>query len=391
MNSLHRALELRDQIIADRRYLHEHAELGFDLPETTAYVKEKLAEMGIEAKEIIKGGVSALIGGGDKGGKTFLLRADMDALPIPEESDLPFAASNGNSHSCGHDAHTAMLLGAARILKERETELKGGVTLMFQPAEELLSGAGAMIAAGVLKDPKADCAMMLHISSVAPKGIGVKTGPRFASSDNFKITVKGKGTHGAMPEKGVDPILIGSHIVIGIQELVSREISFAKSAILTIGHFEGGKQCNIIPSSVCIEGSMRTFDNETRQHLVKRLPEAVDLIARTYRGEVDFEYLAGVPVLVNEERLTNDLARYARELAGDKFEVYTCEATTGSEDFALVAEHIPACMFSLGAPDPDPAKQFPLHNAKVSFDESALPIGAAVMAECAFRWLEEAG
>lgn len=385
MNSFIRAKAIQDFIVDYRRNIHKNAEIGFELPKTKGYVMDRLREMGYEPVEVGTCGISATVG---NGGKTILLRADMDALPMKEESDLSYAAENGYSHSCGHDTHTAMLLGAAKLLKESEASLAGTVKLMFQPAEELLAGAQNMIEAGILENPKVDAAMSMHINSTLPAGVGIKTGPRFASSDNFRIKVKGKGCHGAMPEKGVDPVMIGAHIVIGVQEIITREVSYVDGATLTMGHFEGGSAVNIIPGEVLIEGTMRTFSNETRAHLKQRLPEVVTSIAQTYRGNAEFEYLSDCPVLINDPNFTSEISGYIKTIAAGNFNVFDAASSPGSEDFALICNQVPACMLSLGAQSLDPDKRYPLHNPKMTIDENSLPIGTSVFVECAIKWLE---
>lgn len=386
MDNYMRAYELKSELIKHRRTIHQFAEVGFELPKTTAYVKEQLINMGYEPLEIIEYGLVASVGSGNK---VFLLRADMDALPMQEQSGLDFAAQNENCHACGHDTHTAMLLTAAKILKENEKELKGTVKLMFQPAEELLLGAEKMVKAGVLENPKVDCGMMLHINSMTDPGIGIISGPKAASSNNFKITITGKGTHGAMPERGTDPVLVGAHIVIGAQEILSREIAFPQGGVLTMGRFEANGAVNIIPPQAIIEGTTRTYTKETQEHIKRRLPEIVEKIAETYNAKAVLEFTCDVPVMYNDEELTENIEKYIRNLANNRFDVNISAPSPGSEDFAFIGASVPACMLNLGAPNPSADALYPLHNPKVIFDEDKLPIGSAVMAECAMRWLED--
>lgn len=385
MDNYTRAYAIKDEIIKHRRVLHQIAEVGMELPKTTAYVKEQLANMGYEPVEIISSGITATVG---SGGKTFLLRADMDALPVKEESGLDFASAGDNCHACGHDAHTAVLLGAAKILKELEAELKGTVKLMFQPGEELLTGARAMIEAGVMENPRVDCAMSLHIRSTDQAGISYLYGSRSASSNNFVIRVKGVAAHGAMPYNGVDPIVTGSHIVLGLQELISREISFAEGAVLTFGQFVAGNSCNSIPAAAELKGTMRSFSNKTREYIVKRIPEIVADLAKTYRATAEVEWLCDIPVLVNDNSFTDQIVGYLRNFSEGKFAFYEGEPTTGSEDFALITSRVPACMFSLGAPNPNADTKYALHSPKVIFDEDCFPIGSATLVESAMKWLE---
>lgn len=387
MNNYDRAYAIKDEIITHRRTIHQFAEVGYELPQTRAYVKQKLLEYGYEPEEIADGLVATV----GKGGKTFLLRADMDALPMKEESGLPFASENGRCHACGHDIHTSVLLGAAKLLKEQEAELKGTVKLVFQPAEELLTGAKKMVDAGILEKPKVDCGLMCHVNSTGnTAGIMLASGTKCASSNNFRIEITGKGAHGSMPASGVDPVYIGAQIIIGAQELITRELSFEKSAVLTMGHFEGGSAANVIPSTAMIEGTTRTFTLETQEYLKKRLPEVVSDIANMYRGEAKLEFTCDVPVMVNDPDLSEDISRYIHGLAEyGHFTIGIAKPSPGSEDFAFVAREVPAYMLGHNIPDLESDVQYPLHNPKVRFNENEIPLGTAAMVECAVRWLEE--
>lgn len=384
MDNFKRASELESVITADRRVIHGLAEVGFETEKTAGYVREQLTAMGYEPQEIFRNSVVATVG---NGGKTMLLRADMDALPMEEKTGLDFASANGNMHACGHDVHTAMLLGAARILKENEAQLKGTVKLMFQPAEELLTGAKEMMDAGVLKNPDVHAAMMIHVNSTLPRGVYLNTGSVTAASYNFRIRITGKGCHGAMPETGVDPVLTGAHVLIGLQEILSREVAFPKGAVMTLGHFKAGSAPNIIPNEAILEGTMRTFDSETHAYVSTRITEIAQGIARTYRCEATVETLSAVPVGVNDVKLTGDISRYI-ETAGE-IPVYTMPPATGSEDFAWIMQLVPACMISLSAPDTADEVLYPLHHPKMKLDESVFPTGSAILADSAMRWLEE--
>lgn len=385
MGFLEKAYAIKDDIIRYRNTVHQFAEVGFVLPRTSAFVIQELKNMGYQDVKEIGGGITATVG---KPGKTFLLRADMDALHVEEDSGLDFAATNGNCHACGHDTHTASLLGAARILKDVEDSLQGTVKLMFQPGEETLTGAAKMVDAGILENPNVDCAMMIHINSTFSKGIGMLKGPRAASCDNFRIIVNGKGTHGAMPYNGVDPVLIAAHIVTGLQEIVTRELPFSESAVITTGHIEGGSTFNVIPQKVLIEGTARTFSAKTQEILRKRLPEIAQGIAQTYRGSVEFEFHATVPVVINDIAFTSEMERYICEIAENHFDMFEFPPSNASEDFAFVSQKVPASMLTLGAALPG-GQTYPLHNPKVMFDEDAFPLASAVFAHCATRWLEE--
>lgn len=383
---LEQAKAISETIVADRRHIHARPEIGEHLPETTAYIISRLKEMGYEPEEICDSGVVATVG---KPGKVFMLRADTDALPMDEISGLPFASTNGNTHSCGHDTHTSMLLGAAKLLKDNEDKLAGTVKLMFQPNEERLAGARAMIDAGLLENPKVDAAMAIHISSMLAPGVfAYSNGPCNASADKFLIKVKGKGGHGSAPEKALDPITVCSYIVLGLQEIIAREISGADTAVVTVGHMRSGAKENIIPEDGLMEGTIRTYKHEVRTFIKQRVEEVAKGIAATFRCECTVEYPFGVSPNVNNIPVQNEVVGYVRELLGEDG-IIEEPASMGSEDFALVSERVPAVFLSLGAMVDDPEKVFSMHHPGVLFDENAFPYGSAVYAHAAMRWLEE--
>ena len=383
---LQRAKELESEIIANRRYLHQHPEIRDELPNTTKFVMEKLTEMGYEPKEICKGGIVATVG---NPGKVFLLRGDMDALPMEEDTDLEFRSCNSYAHTCGHDTHTAMLLGAAKILKEHEKELKGTVKLMFQPAEEIFTGAQAMIDAGVMENPHVDAALATHIaSSGLPCGmISYKEGPSGASADMFTITIKGKGGHGAYPHAAVDPVNIGAHVVLTLQELVSREVNPVEPCVLTIGAIQAGDAGNILPESAVLRGSIRTFNNDVRNFIKQRTVELCEDTAKKFRAEAKVEFTSGVCPLINDGEFTREIVGYLGDLVpADK--LCTREPEMGSEDFALVTQMVPATFLYLGAEVEDPAQVRRGHNPNVLFNEDCFHLGTAALAHCAIQWLD---
>ena len=271
MNYYHRALELKEEIIKHRRHIHGNAETGLNLPKTTAYILSVLTEYGIDAKRLGHG-ILATIGHGDK---TLLLRADMDALPMKEDSGEPFACPTGTEgHCCGHDMHAAILLGTAKMLKEQEDTLNGTIYLMFQPAEETFEGARDMIASGLLEQTKPDASLALHVMpgrQTPGTFMYNNTGIMMSSVDGFRINIQGKGGHGAFPQDAINPITIGAHIHIALSELIANEADPAHSCVLSIGHFEAGKAPNIIPHTAFMEGTLRTKNEETRARLVKRI------------------------------------------------------------------------------------------------------------------------
>lgn len=381
---LKRAQELEASMKNDRHYLHQNAEVGFDLPITTKYVMDRLQEIGLEPKEICKSGVTALIEG-KKPGKTYLLRADMDALSMNEENVLEFASKTNAAHNCGHDMHTAILLGAAQILKENVDELEGNVRLMFQPNEEAFLGSKAMIEAGVLDD--VDVASCMHMM-LDYDASNYACAPGFFSSscDGFKITVSGKGCHGAMPHLGIDPINVGMSICTAFQQLVSRETPPKETASLTFGQFSGGNTPNIVPDKVVIQGTLRTYNAELRAKLVKRMQTIVKSAGEMYGTTVEYEVLSDVPSIYVNPEMLEEVKTYLSEiegltLANDNFRI------TPSDDMAFISEKVPTVYLLLQARVKD--NPYPHHNPKVLFDESAMTWGAAMHAQCAFEWLKK--
>ena len=377
------AQELKEIMIRDRRFLHQHPEIGMDLPETCDYVMQRLSEMGYEPRRL-GGGVTADLYG-DRPGKTFLLRADMDALPMKELSGLPFASQRNCAHTCGHDMHTAMLLGAAKLLKDHQHELCGRIRFMFQPGEEVLGGAKSMIEAGILDG--VDAAMGTHMIPSVPVGFGgYGKGTVSASSDHLKIVIHGKGGHGAHPNTAIDPINIGVHIHLSLQELLSREIEPGKPAVLTFGIFQAGDAANIIPGTAVMEGTLRTFDESQRKYLLARIREVCAHTAQAFRGSAEAD------VLYSTCALTIDTATADQTAAGWIKEglriMLQDQKMSGSEDFAEVAARVPSTFFVVGGGTAADGCGVPLHNPTIRFNEDALPIGAAAYASGAAAWLE---
>ncbi|MDD7651021.1 MAG: M20 family metallopeptidase [Candidatus Faecousia sp.] len=392
---------LRETVLQERRWLHRHPGTGFQIEDTLAFVKEELTAMGLEPRDCGRAGLVALVGG-KKPGKVFLLRADMDALPIREEAEVDFAARNGNMHACGHDLHTAMLLGAARLLKAHEEEICGTVKLMFQPAEEIFEGSQDMLQAGLLENPKVDAALMIHVMAGMPfrPGTVVVSAPGVSApaADYFEIRVQGKGCHGSMPNNGVDPLTAAAHILIALQEINARELAMGERAVLTIGTMSAGTAANAIPDAATMGGSIRTFDEESRAFIKSRLTEISEYTARAFRARATVTFGSGCPTLVNDGALSECAGRYAKELLGKEgaFTVAELSAmggggskSAGSEDFAYVSQQVPSLMLALAAGQPEKGYQYPQHHPMVKFDESALPTGSAVYAYMALRWLEE--
>ena len=388
MNYYDRALELKDETIANRRHIHKNAETGLDLPKTKAYVMKKLTEYGLEPKDCGYG-VTATLG---KGGKVLLLRADMDALPMPEESGEEFACPTGKeAHTCGHDFHAAMLLTAAKMLKEKEDTLEGTIKFMFQPAEETFEGSKNMIENGILENPPVDAALAYHVSpGKMPIGLFMYNDKdtMMYSVDGFKITIHGKGSHGAYPHVGVDPINIGVHIHLALQELIARESDPTHSCVLTIGQFAGGTAANIIPETAVLQGTIRTNKPEARELLVRRMKEVAEKTAAVYNGTVDIEMISEVPPLICNPKLTDEVVGYMQELGIPGLTPYPGISASASEDFAVIAEKVPSTFMYLSAGYLDERGQYPAHHPKAQFNEDVCPIGAACLAHCASQWLK---
>ena len=388
MNYYERALELKDETIANRRHIHKNAETGLDLPKTKAYVMKKLTEYGLEPKDCGYG-VTATLG---KGGKVLLLRADMDALPMPEESGEEFACPTGKeAHTCGHDFHAAMLLTAAKMLKEKEDTLEGTIKFMFQPAEENFEGSKNMIENGILENPPVDAALAYHVSpGKMPIGLFMYNDKdtMMYSVDGFKITIHGKGSHGAYPHVGVDPINIGVHIHLALQELIARESDPTHSCVLTIGQFTGGTAANIIPETAVLQGTIRTNKPEARELLVRRMKEVAEKTAAVYNGTVDIEMISEVPPLICNPKLTDEVVGYMQELGIPGLTPYPGISASASEDFAVIAEKVPSTFMYLSAGYLDERGQYPAHHPKAQFNEDVCPIGAACLAHCASQWLK---
>lgn len=388
MNYYERALELKAETVENRRYFHTNAEVGLDMPKAKAYVMKKLAEYGLEPKECGYG-VTATVG---KGGKVLLLRADMDALPMPEESGESFACPTGKeAHTCGHDFHAAMLLTAAKMLKENEAELEGTVKFMFQPAEETFEGGKNMLENGILENPPVDAALAYHVSpGRMPVGIYMynSTGTMMFSVDGFKITVTGKGGHGAYPHTSIDPINIAVHVFLALEALIAREADPAKACVMTVGKFNAGTAANILPDTAVLEGTIRSNDKENREKLVRRMKEVATKTAEMYGGTAEIEMISEVPPLICDPKLTEEFVGYMKELNIPGAMPYPGISASASEDFASIAEKVPSTFMYLSAGYTDERGMYPAHNPKAQFNEDVCPIGTSCLAHCATQWLK---
>ena len=404
MSEIYKAAKaVEDKIIENRRYLHQHPEVGFNLPNTSEYVKEALRVMGIDPKDCgfitpeaqeksralgvfnveRSTGVTATIG---NGGPCILLRADMDALPMEENTDLDFRATGSAAHTCGHAAHTAMLLGAARILKERENELKGTVKLMFQPGEEMGYGAKTMVEDGLLEEPKVDAAMALHIMPDQEAGtFEYMKGIMSASMDTWVVTIKGKGGHSSMPHKSVDPNMIATQLYTALNLLPTREADPQETVALTVGKIAGGSAPNIIPDTAGLQVGVRTYDKPTRNHMAQRIPELMDHYIKAWRGNYESTHFHTPSTFVDAE-LTEELLPFVKEIAGEEKVIMRHRPMSGSEDFGYVSEQVPGVFMFLGAGSVD---SYSIHNPNMMLDESVLVLGSAALANAALKWLKK--
>ena len=388
MDFYKRALELREETVAHRRWLHSHAEVGLDMPKAQAYVMEQLKSCGLEPRPCGHGVTAEL---GREGGRTLLLRADMDALPMPEESGELFACPTGTeAHACGHDFHAAMLLTAAKILKENESLLSGKVRFMFQPAEETFEGAKDMLANGILDG--VDGALAYHVGAGRmPVGMFMynNCGTMMYSVDGFRIKVNGRGAHGAYPHYSIDPINVGVHIYLALEALIAREADPGKACVLTVGNFSAGSAPNIIPDTAVLQGTLRTDDSTSREMLARRLREVSQKTAEVYGASTEIEMIADLPPLVCDSAMTDKMVGYMKELPIPGLTPVPDMVSSASEDFAAIAEQVPSVFMYLSAGYMDERGDAPAHNPKVRFNEDVCPIGSACLAHCAVRWLEE--
>ena len=389
--------DLKDYIIGLRREFHRIPEEGNILPKTQARVCEELDKLGIPYKKGSEdSSIVALIEGGQPG-KVIALRADMDALPIHEETGLPFASEHdGFMHACGHDTHMAMLLGAARILSEHKAELKGTVKLLFQTGEELANGSRFMLRDKCLSNPEVDAVFGLHIGSIAgtetPTGVVTAApGPLMASYDKFVLNIQGTGCHGSTPEKGKDPVVIAANIVLALEEIIAREIAAPKPAVVTIGKINAGFAYNVIPGTVVIEGTTRALDEDTRQYLAKRIGEISENIAHAYGGECTMEMVWGAAPVVNNHEMAILAGDAAAQVVGEENVHRAIPAPImGGEDFAYFLMEKPGAYLFLSSANPDiPGATAPHHNCKFTVDEDVLPYGTGTFVALVEKFLNK--
>lgn len=373
----------KGRIVEFRRHLHAHPELSFKEYETCAFVERQLKELGINnIEKKAETGVLAIIEGRNPDKKTIALRADMDALPILEANDVPYKSKNeGVMHACGHDAHTSSLLGAAYILNEIKSEFEGTIKLIFQPGEETIpGGASLMIKDKVLENPRPSAIIGQHVMPMIPAGkVGFRKGMYMASSDELYLTVKGKGGHGAMPESAVDPVLIASHIIVALQQIVSRNASPKIPSVLSFGKVIANGATNVIPNEVKIEGTFRTLDEEWRSLAHDKMVKLAKGMAEAMGGSVDFEVRHGYPFLQNDPELTDRSYRAAEAYLG-KENIVDLDIWMAAEDFAFYTQEIAGCFYRLGTGNEERGIVSGVHTPTFDIDEDALEIGSGLIA-----------
>ncbi|MGP8056336.1 MAG: carboxypeptidase CpsA [Nitrososphaerales archaeon] len=389
MDFLAEATSIESEMIKTRRTIHQKPELSYHEEETARLVAEKLESFGIRVKRGVGGtGVLGILEGGKKG-KVVALRADMDALPVEEMADVEFKSKvKGVMHACGHDAHVAMLLGAAKILANHKNELHGTVKFLFQPAEEHGGKGGAlpMIEDGAMRDPKVDFVFGLHMDSNRRSGeFGVNEGAFMAASDTFRVRIIGRGGHGSAPHKTVDPIYIAAQVIIALQGVSSRMIDPMRPFVISVGAVHSGTKENIIPDEALLDGTIRTLDEVTRRRAKTKVAEVVKGVCRAFgaRAEVEFEKDA-YPVTVNDAKATKDAVEVMRRIRGTR--VRNIEAVLGGEDFSRLLQEAPGTFYFLGTRNPAKGCVSPIHSSKFKVDEDVLKFGATSLAMLAYEF-----
>lgn len=383
------ANQIHSDVVANRRHLHANPELSFHEYETCAYVAQKLDELGIEYKKMANTGLVALIKGVKQSDAVVALRADMDALPIVEANDVVYKSKNpGVMHACGHDVHTSSLLGTAKILTELKNEFGGTVKLIFQPAEEKLpGGANMMIKEGVLENPKPDAVLGQHVMPLIESGkVGFRAGKYMASTDEIYVTVHGKGGHGAQPQQNIDPVLITSHIIIALQQIISRVADPKTPSVLSFGKVIANGATNVIPNEVYLEGTFRTMDEDWRAKAHEKMKKMAEGIAEAMGGSCDFNIVRGYPFLINEEVLTADARAYAEDYLG-KENVLDLDIWMAAEDFAYFSQVSDACFYRLGTGNVSRGITSSVHTPTFDVDEDSLRLSTGLMTYIALKQL----
>lgn len=393
MNIIKEVKAIEQEIINWRRDLHQIPEIGLELPKTAKYVSEKLEEMGIQYHTLVDGNAIVGLIKGSEEGNTIGLRADMDGLPIKEETGLSFASTNNNMHACGHDAHTAILLGAAKVLNNNRDKFKGNIKLLFQPAEESPGGAKPMIEEGAMENPKVDAVMGLHVGGISdniPTGnIGVSYGSLMAAADIVWIKVKGKGAHGAYPELSVDPIVIAAELVMSLQTIISRETKSTDPAVLSICKIQGGSNHNIIPDYVELQGTVRTLNNETRNKIAKRIEEITKGITEAHGATYEYRYDFKYPPVINDRDFTVNFVESAKKIIPEEEITEIKVPIMGGEDMSYFLEEVPGTFFFLTNLKEVDGVSYGHHNSKFDIDERLFWKGSSLLIQGALDYLNK--
>jgi amidohydrolase len=383
------AQSIHEEVVGNRRHLHANPELSFEEYETSAFVKSKLTGLGISYQEMADTGIVALITGSKPSDAVVALRADMDALPILEANDVPYKSTKpGVMHACGHDVHTSSLLGTAKILTELKEEFAGTVKLIFQPAEERLpGGANLMIKEGVLESPKPQAVIGQHVMPLIETGkVGFRAGKYMASTDELYVTVHGKGGHGAQPQQNIDPVLITSHIIIALQQIVSRVADPKMPSVLSFGKVIANGATNVIPNEVKLEGTFRTMDEEWRGKAHEKMKKMAEGIAEAMGGSCEFNIMRGYPFLINEEKLTASTRAHAEDYLG-KENVLDLDIWMAAEDFAYYSQVSDACFYRLGTGNESRGITSSVHTPTFDVDEDSLKLSTGLMTYIALKQL----
>ena len=383
------AKEIHSNVVENRRHLHAHPELSFHEYQTSAYVAQKLDELGIKYQKMANTGLVAIIQGDKPSDGVVALRADMDALPIVEANEVSYKSKNASvMHACGHDAHTSSLLGTAKILTELKNEFGGTVKLIFQPAEEKLpGGANMMIKEGVLENPKPDAVIGQHVMPLIETGqVGFRSGKYMASTDEIYVTVYGKGGHGAQPQQNIDPVLITSHIIIALQQIISRVADPKTPSVLSFGKVIANGATNVIPNEVYLEGTFRTMDEDWRARAHEKMKKMAEGIAEAMGGSCDFNIVRGYPFLINEEKLTAEVRAHAEDYLG-KENVLDLDIWMAAEDFAYYSQVSDACFYRLGTGNKERGITSSVHTPTFDVDEESLKLSTGLMAYIALKQL----
>jgi amidohydrolase len=384
---LSKANEIKEQLISLRRDFHSCPELGFEEYETSKKIKAFLEKEGIEYTEVSGTGICGIIRG--EGDKTVALRGDIDALPLEDRKGREYSSKiQGKMHACGHDAHTTILLGVAKILNSIKSELKGNIKLFFEPAEETVGGARFMIKEGILDNPSVDCVIGLHVDENTEVGkVGIKRGVVNAASNPFTIKIKGKGGHGAHPEDTIDPIVIASNVILALQTIVSREIPPKDAALITVGSIHGGTAQNIIPEEVTLSGIIRTMRTEHREYVKKRLVQTVEGIVSAMRGTCEIDIVESYPCLYNDDKVLDIVESSAAHIVGRENIKQLESPSMGVESFAYFSMERPAAFYFLGVRNEEKGIIHPAHGSLFDIDEDALSVGVAIQCKAAWEYL----